>query len=297
MINLEWLRTFRAVYKTKSLSRAAEILAISQPTVSQHLSSLESRLEQKLFTRKSKGVVETDPGRMLNTMVSGTIENLEEVELLITQKHSKLKNIINIGISEHLYKTILCPKVTELGDHVHIKFGNKNQLIKEVEEGKLMFAVIPDQINTFDTICHKIRAQSVLLIGTPDIDFSEYRKLFKKDLSLAEQWLGKHVWYAHDNNSNFIKIYWLTVYNKKRPSIIPNYIVPNEYEVLFQQSNGSGLSVAFDTTAAPFLKTKQLHSCEVKQVVYRDLSLLSNKKKADPLMTRKIVKLLSVKYT
>jgi len=80
MINLEWLRTFRAVYKTKSLSRAADLLMISQPTVSQQLSSLESRIGQKLFTRKSKGVTETDVGRMLNTMVSGTIENLEEVE-------------------------------------------------------------------------------------------------------------------------------------------------------------------------------------------------------------------------
>lgn len=293
MINLEWLRTFRAVYKTKSLSRAAELLMISQPTVSQQLSSLETRIGQKLFTRKSKGVAETDIGRMLNTMVSGTIENLEEVELLITQKTSKLKTIINIGISEHLYKTILCPRVTELGEHVHIKFGNKNQLIKEVEEGKLMYAVIPDKINTFDTICNKIREQKVLLVGTPDVDFAEFENLYKKGLSLAEPWLKQHTWYAHDNNSNFIKIYWLTVFNKKRPSIIPNYIVPNEYEVLFQQSAGSGLSVAFNTTVAPFLKSGKLHSCEVKQVIYRDLSLLSNKKKADPKITKRIIGLLS----
>lgn len=81
---------------------------ISQPTVSQQISNLESRVGQKLFIRKSKGVIETDLGRMLNTMISSSIESLEDAELSITQKDSKLKGIISIGISEHMYKTILC---------------------------------------------------------------------------------------------------------------------------------------------------------------------------------------------
>ena len=293
MLNLEWLRTFRTVYKTKSLSRAAELLMISQPTVSQQISNLESRVGQKLFIRKSKGVIETDLGRMLNTMISSSIESLEDAELSITQKDSKLKGIISIGISEHMYKTILCQKVIALGDRVHIKFGTKKELIKDVEEGRLLYAVIPDKINTFDTLCHKIREQKILLVGTPDIDLTEFKKLYITDRRLSEEWLSKQTWYAHDNNSNFIKMYWLTVFDKKRPSIVPNYIIPNEYEVLFQQSHGSGLSVAFNTTLEPFLKNNELQSCEVKNVVYRDLSLLSSKKKAQPKMTHEIVKLLS----
>ena len=108
MINLEWLRTFRTVYKTKSLSKAAELLRISQPTVSQQISTLEAHIGQKLFIRKSKGVIETDEGRILNTRIAGSIEELEGVEKLITQDDSKIRTIITIGISEHLYKTVLC---------------------------------------------------------------------------------------------------------------------------------------------------------------------------------------------
>ena len=80
MINLEWLRTFRTVYKTKSLSRASELLNISQPTVSQHINSLEHYIGQQLFTRKSKGVIETDEGKVVNTLISGSIESLEEAK-------------------------------------------------------------------------------------------------------------------------------------------------------------------------------------------------------------------------
>lgn len=293
MINLEWLRTFRAVYISKSLSRAAEVLTISQPTVSQQISSLESRLGQKLFIRKSKGVVETDYGRMLNTMLSGAMETLEEVELTITRKESKLKNIITIGISEHLYKTILCPNIVGLGEHVHIKFGTKTQLVKDVEEGRLLYAIIPDSVNNFDTLCYKIRRQRIVLVGTRDIDFSIYRNLYKTDKQKAQQWLASHQWYAHENNSSFIKIYWLHLFDKQRPAIIPNYIIPNEYEVLFQQSQGSGLSVAFNTTVEPFLKTGTLQTCEVEPVNYRDLSVISNKQKANPVLTKKLVSLLS----
>lgn len=122
---------------------------------------------------------------------------------------------------------------------------------------------------------------------------TEFKKLYITDRRLSEEWLSKQTWYAHDNNSNFIKMYWLTVFDKKRPSIVPNYIIPNEYEVLFQQSHGSGLSVAFNTTLEPFLKNNDLQSCVVKNVVYRDLSLISNKKQADPILTGKIVDLLS----
>lgn len=42
MVNLEWYRTFKAIYKTGTLTGAADALFISQPGVSLHLSSLES---------------------------------------------------------------------------------------------------------------------------------------------------------------------------------------------------------------------------------------------------------------
>lgn len=292
MINLEWLRTFRAVYKTNSLSKAAEQLKISQPTVSQQLLALESRMGKKLFVRKSKGVIATDSGRMLNTLVSGSIEELESVESAIVKKNSKIKNILTVGISEHLYRSILCSRIVNLGEYVHVKFGNKQSLIKDVEEGNLLYAVIPDQINTFDTLCYPIRKQKIVLVGTKDIDFAELKKCFNKSKSSAQEWLSNQTWYAHDNNSNFIKIFWLTIFDKKRPSIIPNYIIPNEFEVLFQQSLGSGVSVAFDTSVQPLVDRGLLQICELEKVEYRELSLLANKKKADPEMTKEIIKML-----
>ncbi|MFY0626604.1 MAG: LysR family transcriptional regulator [Reichenbachiella sp.] len=281
MINLEWLRTFREVYKTKSLSQAADRLMISQPTVSQQISALESRVGKKLFDRKSKGVLETDMGRILNTMISGSLEELEGVEEKMVKKDAKFKNILSLGISPHLYKSMLCNKTSSLGEYLHIKFGVKNDLIKQVESGDLMYAVVHEKVNTFDTTCHSLGPQNMVLVGTPDIDFNEIKILYDTDKLAAQKWLQKHKWYAHDYNSNFIKMFWLNVFDKKRPSIVPNYVIPNEHEVLYQQSAGSGLSVAFDNVVKHFVDNGTLHTCILKEVNCRELYLVANKKKAD----------------
>jgi DNA-binding transcriptional LysR family regulator len=292
MINLEWLRTFRAVYRTKSLSQAADMLSISQPTISQQISTLEAHLGHKLFVRKSKGVLETDEGRMLNTMISGSIETLEEVEYQLQHKKSKLKTIITIGISEHLYKTTLCQNILQLGEFVHIKFGSKQSLVKDVEEGKLLYAIIPDEVNTFDILSYPLKRQDLILVGTPNLDLKGINELLHTDVNLAEKKLTQQRWYAHDSASGYIKLYWINKFNRKRPAIVPNYIIPNEYELLFQLAQGSGLSVALAQNAAPFISNGSLVHWDIAPVDFRPMSLLANKKRANKKITDRILTLL-----
>lgn len=294
MINLEWLRTFRAVYKTKSLSAASELLNISQPTVSQQVQALEAHLGQKLFNRKSKGVLETDEGRILNTLISGAIEEIEEVEHLISQKNSKIKSVITIGISSHLYKSILCHQILELGEYVHIKFGTKQELISDVQKGTLLYAIVPEEINTFDAICNVFEEQDLVLVSSPDVDLNEMSKLIKQAPSQAQRQLSQYKWYTHNTASSYIKLYWIEMFNKKRPNIIPNYVIPNEFEVLQQLSSGqNGLSVAVKSIAKDFVDKGLLKQHEFKRISFRKLSLISNKKKAPKELTTKILGMLS----
>jgi len=292
MINLEWLRTFRAVYRTKSLSRAAEILSISQPTVSQQLSNLEGHLGEKLFVRKSKGVLETDEGRLLNTLVSGSIESLEEVEHLIVKKKSSLRSILSIGISPHLFSSVLSDHISKLGSYVHVQFGNRKSLITEVEEGRLLYAIIPGDSHTFDIISQVLFEQELVLVSTPDLDLTEVLEVYKQDKFKAEKLLIDNNWYAHDSFIGFVKLFWMHVFDKKRPAIIPNVIIPNEIDVLKQLSKDSGLCVCSAVNAERFVENGQLIKWNFKRVPFRELSLISNKKKASKSVTEKIYQLL-----
>ncbi|MFC6100930.1 helix-turn-helix domain-containing protein [Olivibacter domesticus] len=58
-LDLEWLRTFKAIYETGTLSAAAQELFISQPGLSLHLNSLEVFTGYKL-DRSARKMVPTE---------------------------------------------------------------------------------------------------------------------------------------------------------------------------------------------------------------------------------------------
>jgi LysR family nitrogen assimilation transcriptional regulator len=64
MINIRKISYFIKVADCGSLSRAAAELAVSQPTISQQISALETHLCHRLFIRSGSGVTVTDAGRV-----------------------------------------------------------------------------------------------------------------------------------------------------------------------------------------------------------------------------------------
>ncbi|MFN3834349.1 MAG: LysR family transcriptional regulator [Glycocaulis sp.] len=64
---MDWdkLKTFHAAAEAGSLTGAAESLGLSQSAVSRQITALESDLEIKLFHRHARGLLLTEPGRLL----------------------------------------------------------------------------------------------------------------------------------------------------------------------------------------------------------------------------------------
>ena len=64
MIDLELFRIFKAVADEEKLTKASEVLNISQPAISKSIKNLESQLGGELFVRTQKGVVLTEEGKI-----------------------------------------------------------------------------------------------------------------------------------------------------------------------------------------------------------------------------------------
>lgn len=64
-VKIEWLEAFRQTAETKSLTKASEILHISQPALSKQIRNLEDELGTQLLMRSSTGVTLTQPGLIL----------------------------------------------------------------------------------------------------------------------------------------------------------------------------------------------------------------------------------------
>lgn len=77
-IDLNLLRVFDAVYRTGKVSRAAEMLELTQPAVSQGLTRLRLLLQDALFTRAAGGVRPTPRAERLAPAVRSALFTLEQ---------------------------------------------------------------------------------------------------------------------------------------------------------------------------------------------------------------------------
>ncbi|MEX3011205.1 LysR family transcriptional regulator [Hoeflea sp. TYP-13] len=75
--SLNWLRVFDAAARMESFARAAELLNMSPPAVSQQIRALEGYLGRPLFSRGAKQVTLTDAGRTFLPVVSQALASVE----------------------------------------------------------------------------------------------------------------------------------------------------------------------------------------------------------------------------
>lgn len=77
-LDLNLLRLFDAVYRTGNVSRAAELLDLTQPAASQGLSRLRALLHDPLFTRTARGMQPTPKAQRLADPVREALATIEQ---------------------------------------------------------------------------------------------------------------------------------------------------------------------------------------------------------------------------
>lgn len=118
MINLELYRIFKIVADEENLSKASEIIHISQPAVTKHIKNLENELNLKLFNRSKYGMILNDNGKKLYLQIKDSIETLSKAEEIFNKNR-----IINLGIHVNMPSRIY--------DNAILKFyeNNKNAIV------------------------------------------------------------------------------------------------------------------------------------------------------------------------
>ncbi|MEZ7498278.1 LysR family transcriptional regulator [Flavobacterium sp. Arc3] len=278
MVNLEWYRTFKSVYKNGNFSLAAKELFISQPAVSQQMSMLEAHVGYKLFNRKSKGVEPTEYAKLLNNLIIEALDRLENVENGFRTKAFNANRLITIGISEHLFSSLGSSLISKF-DFIDFSFHENQTLFELVNAKKLDFAIVTAKYDTFDTIQKKVGDIKQIIVGSTAIDATGLKTKIKgNDFAATENWLNGQIWYSHDSGIPHVKLFWMYVFNKKRPSVIPNFIIPSEYEMLGVLSKNNGVAVVWNCNAKSFLQNKKLQLLwDSKQMAKTEVFLLSGK--------------------
>ena len=106
---LDLYKVFTKVGKSKSFSKAAKDLYMTQPAVSQAIMQLERELDIRLFTRTPKGVTLTNEGNLLFEYANSAINLIDVGEEKILEFKNLTTGELKIGVGDTISKYFLLP--------------------------------------------------------------------------------------------------------------------------------------------------------------------------------------------
>ncbi len=98
-ISPEHLITFSVVAEYGSVSRAGEVLNLSQPAVSGQLRALQEQVGQPLYTRRAHGIRLTAAGEQLLPYAHAVARNVQNVSEAIQDLQRRPRRPLNVGFS------------------------------------------------------------------------------------------------------------------------------------------------------------------------------------------------------
>ncbi len=101
-INFDWnqARAFLAAADEGSFSKAAQVLGLTQPTISRQISALEHDLGVTLFERSTRSLTPTETGRALITHVRAMADAATVARLAATGRSEAVEGLVTITATE-----------------------------------------------------------------------------------------------------------------------------------------------------------------------------------------------------
>lgn len=105
-MTIDQLRYFQAVCKYDGVSRAAEVLNISQPSISNAIANLEREFGVELFTRQRKRLLLTEEGRVLLEHAEKLLSQVDETSRTMKELSSQNK-VLRLGVPPMIGSLVL----------------------------------------------------------------------------------------------------------------------------------------------------------------------------------------------
>ena len=239
-INFELYKVFYEVANSKSISKGAEKLMISQPAVTQSIKTLEGELGGQLFIRTPKGVILTNEGQILYNYIK------EGMSYFIngSNKFSSLKNletgVINIGATTIISEKYLMPYLKRF----HYKYPNiiinvvnelTDNLIKKLRNGDIDILIIAMNDNSIikDLEINEITDLNDIFVGDEKYKNKKIENI--EDLLNEDILLQKYPSVTRTNFNNYLKEYNL--------NCIPKMEVVSHSLLTSFSENGFGIAL------------------------------------------------------
>ncbi len=152
MRDFDW-SILSTLYKTKNITKAAEMLYITQPTLTRRLQQIETELGAVLILRTNKGVTFTPEGEYAALKAAEILDSIASIKSTISQSQGDLRGTLRLG-SPNSFVHFVVPTIIEqfslLYPNIQIDLHTdlSHELLKYLENKELDVSFVRGDFDT-----------------------------------------------------------------------------------------------------------------------------------------------------
>ncbi|HEX8785015.1 MAG TPA: LysR substrate-binding domain-containing protein [Telluria sp.] len=157
-MELRQLRYFVAIVDHGSLSRAALVLHVAQPALTQQLRQLEGELGVQLLHRSAQGVLSTDAGKIFYEHARAILKQVADAQAAVIQSAERPSGSVTLGLPHSISEALALPLLTAIRlryPEITLQLTEEitGNLAEQLRAGRLNLAVLFDdgQLGGFAT--------------------------------------------------------------------------------------------------------------------------------------------------
>ncbi|WP_373898648.1 selenium metabolism-associated LysR family transcriptional regulator [Haloimpatiens sp. FM7315] len=186
-MNERKLRIFYEVSKELNMTKVAEKLYVSQPSISQAINDLERELDVKLFERIGKKIYLTYYGEVLLKYVRRILNIYDEASRVMKDINSLKGGKLIIGASTTIGIYIMPDVIGKFSKKypdidISIIVENTENIVKLIEENKLDIAFVEGPVHSDEIRLEKFCEDELVFITNSDHPWTRDKKIVKEDI-------------------------------------------------------------------------------------------------------------------
>ena len=232
--SLDQLRTFITVYRAGSFSDAGRRLGLSQPTVTNHVGSLEQWFDNALFVRRNNGVEPTAYGHEIAANIADQVDRIDRFLSADGGEHAAIREL-SIGGPREFMSPVVVPALAgdvERLPSLTVSFGASSALLDDLASGRLDLVVSTIRPRQPDLEAWPIADEEFWLVAPPSVQVPEG--------SISQ--LSAVPMVAINREMAVIRRFWNSVFNAE-PLFDAELVVPDLLAVKQAVISGYGMSV------------------------------------------------------
>jgi DNA-binding transcriptional LysR family regulator len=180
-VSLRQLRVFEAAATSRSFSKAAEALHLTQPGVSMHIKELETNAGLPLFERIGRKLYVTEAGQELLARAREILRALKDAEDTLDGLKGLRRGRINLAVvstAKYFVPQLLARFGRDFPElEIRLAVNNRDSVIEQLVANEVDLAIMGRSPQSLDTVAEPFAQNPHVIIAAPDHPLAGHRNV------------------------------------------------------------------------------------------------------------------------